>query len=91
MDASFTRPLTAYVNLQTLALLVLGFVLVTFVQRRYFSSISDIPGPFSASFSVFWQIRHIIKGHTEEETIALHGEHGPSTFPLSGPANPVHR
>jgi hypothetical protein len=51
-------------------------VALVFTRRRYFSSISDIPGPFLGSFSVLWQIRHAIKGHTEEETIAEHKKHG---------------
>lgn len=55
---------------------VLTFVALIFVHRRWFSSISDIPGPFLGSFSVLWQILHAIKGHTEEETIAEHRKHG---------------
>ncbi|RDL36418.1 Uncharacterized protein BP5553_05770 [Venustampulla echinocandica] len=35
------------------------------VRRRYYSPLSDIPGPFFASFSVIWQLWHIIKCHTE--------------------------
>ncbi|TVY40293.1 Cytochrome P450 monooxygenase [Lachnellula subtilissima] len=54
----------------------LGCVTLIFVRRRWFSSISDIPGPFLGSFSVLWQIKHAIKGHTEEETIAEHRKHG---------------
>ncbi|PMD32987.1 cytochrome P450 [Hyaloscypha variabilis F] len=53
-----------------------AFVFVLFVRRRWFSSISDIPGPFLGSFSVLWQIIHAFKGHTEEATIAEHKKHG---------------
>lgn len=55
---------------------LLSFAVLIFIRRRYFSSISDIPGPFLGSFSVLWQIVHAIKGHTEEETIAEHKKHG---------------
>ncbi|TVY84274.1 Cytochrome P450 monooxygenase [Lachnellula suecica] len=54
----------------------LAFISLTFIRRRWLSSISDIPGPFLGSFSVIWQILHAIKGHTEEETIAEHRKHG---------------
>jgi hypothetical protein len=47
-------------------------LLTVIVRRRYFSPISDIPGPFVASLSLLWQFYHIVKGHTEEETIQLH-------------------
>ncbi|TVY54619.1 Cytochrome P450 monooxygenase [Lachnellula cervina] len=63
-----------YLKLVASAFLVC--VTLIFARRRWFSSISDIPGPFLGSFSVLWQIRHAIKGHTEEETIAEHRKHG---------------
>jgi len=52
------------------------FVLVLVIQRRYFSTISDIPGPFLASFSILWQIWYIIKGDIEEASIREHQKHG---------------
>ncbi|KAH8648146.1 cytochrome P450 [Tricladium varicosporioides] len=54
----------------------LAFIALTLVRRRWFSSISDIPGPFLGSFSVLWQIFHAIKGHTEQATIVEHRKHG---------------
>jgi hypothetical protein len=45
-------------------------------KRRYFSSISDVPGPFVASFTILWQIYHAFKGHTELEMVKLHKEYG---------------
>jgi hypothetical protein len=56
--------------------LSLAILVAIFVKRCWFSSISDIPGPFLGSFSVLWQIWNSIKGHTEAETIALHRKHG---------------
>lgn len=61
---------------------ILAAIVGICVRRRYFSSISDIPGPFLGSFSVLWQIVHAIKGHTEEETIAEHRKHGRIAKPL---------
>lgn len=67
------------VNVSFLALVFgasLVFVALTIIRRRWFSSISDIPGPFLGSFSVLWQIKHSIKGHTEQATIEEHQKHG---------------
>ncbi|CZR70299.1 uncharacterized protein PAC_20202 [Phialocephala subalpina] len=62
--------------LKVVAGAVLTSLALVFVRRRWFSFLSDIPGPFLGSFSVLWQIIHAIKGHTEEETIAEHKKHG---------------
>jgi uncharacterized membrane protein len=56
------------------------FLLVVAVRRRYFSSISDIPGPFWASFSILWEVWNVIEGHIEEKVIALHEKYGKSQF-----------
>jgi len=62
-------------NFTKLLPLVLLFVAFVALKRRYLSPISDIHGHFFAPFSVFWKLWHIIKGHIEEETIALHKKH----------------
>jgi hypothetical protein len=56
----------------------LGAVTVLFVvfRRRYASSISNIPGPFLASFSNFWQIWTIVKGDIDHESTKLHDRYG---------------
>jgi len=46
------------------------------LKRRYLSPVSDIPGPFFGSFSIFWKIWTILTAHLEDETIALHKKHG---------------
>ena len=64
-------------NIPTIATVVGAFVLLTIIKRRYFTAgIRDIPGPLVGSFSVLWQLYHIIHGHIEEETIKLHRTHG---------------
>ena len=54
------------------ATVAFGFV----SRRRYLSSISDVPGPFLASFSVVWQLWRIIKGDIDRECSKLHEKHG---------------
>ncbi|KAH7126607.1 cytochrome P450 [Dendryphion nanum] len=57
----------------------LGAALLAFVvfQRRYLSNISDVPGPFIASFSRAWQLWRIIKGDIDRQCSALHEQYGP--------------
>lgn len=56
------------------AAIALGVFL--FIRRRYASSLSDIPGPFLASFSIIWQVWHVAKGDIEWRSIELHEKHG---------------
>lgn len=60
---------------QALGLLVVALCTLC-VWRRYFSPISDIPGPFAASFTRLWHVRHILKGDQNLELIRLHDKHG---------------
>jgi hypothetical protein len=60
------------------ALALVAYLLVVAVRRRYFSSISDIPGPLFASFSVLWEVWSILGGHIEFKSIALHEKFGAS-------------
>ncbi|KAM4057792.1 hypothetical protein HRG_014478 [Hirsutella rhossiliensis] len=46
------------------------------VFRRYFSCISDIPGPFIASFTRLWHIGHIVIGDLPLQLIDLHDKYG---------------
>ncbi|KAJ4245776.1 hypothetical protein NW762_013900 [Fusarium torreyae] len=46
------------------------------VWRRYFAAISDIPGPFAASFTRLWHMNRILKGDQNLELIRLHEKHG---------------
>lgn len=57
-------------------LLLAAYVVSVAIRRRYFSPISDIPGPFLASFSTLWEIWEVIAGHIEVTVIALHEKHG---------------
>ncbi|KAF1812842.1 cytochrome P450 [Eremomyces bilateralis CBS 781.70] len=61
---------------QWIALCATCFVFGVCVRRRYFSSVSDIPGPFLASFSKLWQLYHVWDGHTEAATLKAHEKYG---------------
>lgn len=68
--------LPSYINLAYAAIPVVLLVATTAIRRRYFSPISNIPGPFWASFSILWEVLEVIHGHIEETVIALHEKHG---------------
>jgi len=59
---------------------IAGISLLTLlIWRRYFSAISDIPGPFAASFTRLWHMHRILKGDQNLELIRLHEQHGKYT------------
>ncbi|KAK6074257.1 cytochrome p450 oxidoreductase [Seiridium cupressi] len=47
------------------------------VYRRYFSSLSGIPGPFWASFSRIWHIWVTLQGNQNEQITEAHKRYGP--------------
>jgi hypothetical protein len=55
------------------AVLVLLFVII---RQRYFSSISDIPGPFLGTFGTCFQVWEIFKGSYSEDLTKLHEKYG---------------
>lgn len=59
---------------------VAGLLLVALtslcVWRRFFSPLSDVPGPLFASVSRLWHMRRILKGDQNLELIRLHDQHG---------------
>jgi len=57
-----------------------GLSLLTLLTwRRYFSAISDFPGPFAASFTRLWHMHRILNGDQNLELIRLHEQHGKCT------------
>ncbi|KAK4227121.1 benzoate 4-monooxygenase cytochrome P450 [Podospora fimiseda] len=64
-----------WLNTQTIGLATIA-LLTLFTWRRYFSPISNIPGPFAASFTRLWHIQRILKGDQNLELIRLHDKHG---------------
>jgi hypothetical protein len=78
----FPESLPATGVLQALVAAAAITICAGFVRRRYFSPLSDIPGPFVASFSAsLWHLWHIWKGHVEVAVIEQHQKHGPSSPP----------
>ncbi|KAH8898076.1 cytochrome P450 [Thozetella sp. PMI_491] len=59
-----------------LAVQAFAAIVALFVWRRYFSQLSDIPGPWLASFSRFWHVRHIWIGDQNTQLVRLHEKHG---------------
>ena len=53
-------------------LIVIGYV----VYERFLSPLAGIPGPFSASLSRWWMIKHSLKGDMNRVMIDLHGKYG---------------
>jgi hypothetical protein len=60
----------------TWGVVLVGALIVRMVFRRYCTSIRDIPGPFWGSFSSFWVVAQLYKGHLEDATLKLHEKHG---------------
>lgn len=46
------------------------------IHRRYFSALSDIPGPLWASFSRLWHLSITIQGNQNEQLAAAHEKYG---------------
>jgi hypothetical protein len=61
---------------QAVAILSLLAIVCTLVYQRFFSPISDIPGPFAAIFGTSFQLWHIFKGRSEQAIYDLHRKHG---------------
>lgn len=53
------------------------FCTATALRRRYYSHLSDIPGPFWASITRLWHVWVILQGKQNLRLRALHDEHGP--------------
>ncbi|KAK9773521.1 putative Cytochrome P450 [Seiridium cardinale] len=59
----------------TLIAFVVGIVAPSLLFRRY-SKLSDIPGPFFASLTRLWHVRHIVIGDQNLKLVELHRKHG---------------
>ncbi|KAK4442996.1 Pisatin demethylase [Podospora aff. communis PSN243] len=67
----------SYASPSSILGLVLVALLTAIIKRRYFSPLSDIPGPFLASITRFWQIRTLLQGDSVNVIYDLHEKHGP--------------
>ncbi|KAH6659961.1 cytochrome P450 [Truncatella angustata] len=73
--SSFSEALFRPEAWPTLIAILIGFIIPTLLLRRY-SKLSDIPGPFFASITRLWHVRHIIIGDQNVKLVELHKEHG---------------
>lgn len=62
--------------LSSFAGLVFAWFLGSCIWYRYLSPISNIPGPFLASFSRLWLIKTLLKGKGASELADLHEKYG---------------
>lgn len=64
------------------------------VYRRYLDPLRKVPGPFWASVTRLWQVKHIFQGDQNLQAIALHEKHGhfvriaPNEVSVSHPDGP---
>lgn len=59
------------------ALLSALLLFATYVAyERFWSPLSGLPGPFSASISKLWLIKHTRQGRINRDLIELHSKHG---------------
>ena len=65
-----------------LGLAALVVLLAFAAQRRYLTSIADIPGPLLASISRAWHLWRLIKGDIDQHCIALHEKYGMYAKPV---------
>lgn len=70
LSLSDPRILSSFVGL------IFAWVLGSCLWYRYMSPISDIPGPFLASFSRLWLIQLLRRGEGARELADLHEKHG---------------
>jgi hypothetical protein len=73
-NMEFFRP---YLTPGFLIGLVAITILTVLIKRRYFSPLSDIPGPFFASFTRLWQIVTLVQGDSVNVFYDLHQKYGP--------------
>ncbi|KAI0149376.1 cytochrome P450 [Pestalotiopsis sp. NC0098] len=75
MERSLSSPLPKLGFIGWLGIIIAGISCII-VYRRYFSPISEIPGPFLASFSRLWHLARLLEGNQNTALIALHDKHG---------------
>ncbi len=68
---------SSYLIISSLFSLAIVTVFTLFVKRRYFSPLSDIPGPFFASFTRLWQVITMVEGNSLLVFYDLHQKYGP--------------
>lgn len=70
------RKISSTISIGPLAVAALVALLSIVVYRRHFSPLSDIPGPFWASFSRLWHLRITVQGNQNEQLTEAHERYG---------------
>jgi hypothetical protein len=70
ISVSLSRLICSFVGL------LISWFLGSCIWHRYLSPISDIPGPFFASFSRLWLIQLLRRGKAPKELADLHEKYG---------------
>ena len=87
MAAMFFVPVLGEIGLvQALISPLVLFVSLVFIRQRYFSVISDIPGPYLGTFGTCFQLWEISKGRINQRLAQLHTELGMTTPKFYRPA-----
>ena len=56
---------------------VLAVALLSYiVYQRWISPLAGIPGPWTASLSKYWIVKHTIEGRLHRDLVDLHTRHG---------------
>lgn len=62
MATSLLDDCIAYATPMDVINLILLTLFTVVIKRRYFSPLSDIPGPFLACITRFWRIKTLLQG-----------------------------
>lgn len=83
-----------FVTWQGVAVQLLVLITSIALYRRYFAPLSGVPGPFWASITRLWHVKHIFQGKQNLLAISLHEKHGhfvriaPNEVSVSHPDGP---
>lgn len=61
---------------EVLAVTLVVVIISVITYRRYLSSLSNVPGPFWASFSRLWHLRITLDGNQNEQLALAHEKYG---------------
>ena len=81
MAITFSVPILGVANLlQFVSTGLVLLILSIFIRQRFFSAISDIPGPVLGTFGTCFQLWEVCRGRINEKILQLHQEYGMSHY-----------
>ena len=69
-------PLAGQASVQLLFLVLVLVLAIYVAYQQYFSALARIPGPFGASLSRLWLVKHSWDGDMHRQMINLHSKYG---------------